>query len=255
MVALPTVTRPAHLAGMRRAGRAAALTLDGACALVKPGVRTADLDRFVRDDTRRRGGVPAQHGYIVDGPPFSGHVCTSVNDVVCHGVPREDCVLRDGDLITLDCTTELDGWHGDTARTVVVGRPSPEAAHLVQVARRALELGIAAVRPWAPLSVIGEAIEPFVVASGCAVVRDYGGHGIGRRMHQPPSIHHHRQRSGIQLVPGLCFTIEPMVVLGSPLLSHDADGWTVRTADGSLAAQFEHSLRVTEDGVEVLTAL
>ena len=239
---------------MRRAGRAAAATLQGALAQVRPGISTLELDAWVARDTARRGGRCAQYGYRVGGRAFPGHLCTSVNEVVCHGIPSAAAVLQEGDIVNLDVTTELDGWHGDTSRTVFVGTPSPEARHVVEVARRALLEGIAQVRPGAPLGDVGRAIQAFVEREGCSVVRDYGGHGIGRAMHSEPWVAHHARRSpGPRLVVGACFTIEPMVCLGRPELVHDADGWTVRTADGSLSAQFEHTLTVTEDGVEILT--
>jgi len=240
--------------GMRRAGRAAAATLASACAAVRPGLSTGDLDRLVADHTQRQGGRSAQHGHRVGARRFPGHVCTSVNDVVCHGVPRDDVVLEEGDIVNIDVTTELGGWHGDTSRTVFVGRPSPEAAHVVQVAQRALRLGIEAARPWRPLHEVGRAIERFVRSQGCSVVTDYGGHGIGARMHQAPHVPHHDVPGGPILTPGMCFTIEPMVCLGRADLVHDPDGWTVRTADGSLSAQFEHTLRVGDDRLEILTA-
>lgn len=239
---------------MRRAGRAAAATLEGAIARVAPGTTTADLDRFVASDTQRRGGRCAQHGYRVGGLVFPGHVCTSLNSVVCHGIPSIQTVLQDGDILNIDVTTELEGWHGDTSRTVFVGTPSAEAAHVVRVAERSLQLGIDAVRPGAPLAAIGRAIEAFVKSEGCSVVRDFGGHGIGRAMHESPHVHHHARRiDGPRMAVGACFTIEPMVCFGSARLRHDADGWTVWTADGSLSAQFEHTICVTETGAEILT--
>ncbi len=173
---------------MRRAGRAAASTLHGALAIARPGTRTSDIDRFVQHDTARRGGRCAQHGHRVGLQVFPGHVCISPNDVVCHGIGSPDVVLHDGDIVNVDVTTQLEGWHGDTSRTVFVGTPSPEARHVVEVAERALALGIAAVRPGAPLAAIGRAIEAFVEREGCSVVQDYAGHGIGRAMHEPPSV-------------------------------------------------------------------
>lgn len=246
-------TRSVDIRGMRRAGRAAADTLAAACARVQPGVTTLALDRFVAADTRRRRGTCAQHGHRVGQNVFPGHLCTSVDDVVCHGVPRDDVVLEAGSLVNLDVTTALRGYHGDTSRTVFVGRPGPEAAHVVQVAERALQLGIEAVRPGRPLHDLGRIIEAFVRSQGCTVVTDYGGHGIGRRMHEAPHVPHHDVPGGPRLVEGLCFTLEPMVCLGRAELVHDPDGWTVRTADGRLSAQVEHTLRVTADGVEILT--
>lgn len=247
------VLNPRQLQGMRRAGRVAARTLAEACERARPGVSTGSIDAFVRDHTREQGARCSQHGHRVGERVFPGHVCTSVDDVVCHGVPRDDVVLEDGQIVNIDVTSELRGWHGDTSRTVFVGRPSPEAAHVVTVAKRALQLGIDAVRPGRPLHDIGRAIEAFVRSQGCSVVTDYGGHGIGRDMHQWPHVPHHDVDGGPVLRPGMCFTIEPMVNLGGPELVHDPDGWTVRTADARLSAQFEHTVAVTSDGVEVLT--
>ena len=247
------VLSPREIRKMRRAGRAAAATRDGACALVGPGVSTQQIDAFVARDTRRRGGRCAQHGYVVDGLRFPAHVCTSVNDVVCHGIPTPNALVE-GDIVNIDVTTELDGFHGDTSRTVVVGEATPEALHVIAVAERALQIGIDQVRPGVTLDAVGTAIEAFVRSEGCSVVRDFGGHGIGRQMHQPPHVHHHHTgRRGPRLEVGACFTIEPMVCLGTAELVHDPDGWTVRTADGQLSAQFEHTVCVTPDGVEVLT--
>jgi methionyl aminopeptidase len=239
---------------MRRAGRAAAATRDGALALAVPGTTTLALDRFVASDTRRRGGRCAQYGYMGDAGPFPAHVCTSVNDVVCHGIPSAGVVLGSGDIVNVDVTTWLDGWHGDTSRTIVIGEGGPEARHVVRVAEEALAIGIAAAGPGVDLHAIGRAIEPFVVGEGCSVVADYGGHGIGRQMHQPPHVHHTARRErGPTLLPGHCLTIEPMVNLGRPEVVHASDGWTVRTVDGSLSAQFEHTILITTTGVEVLT--
>ena len=253
MVALLPLARP-DIPAMRRAGRAAARTLEGALGLVRPGISTAAIDRFVELDTRARGGTCAQKGHRVGRLRFPAHVCTSRNDVVCHGIPSPDDVLRDGDILNVDVTTGLGGFHGDTSRTVLIGAGGPEARHVVAVAERALQLGIEAVRPGAPLHDIGRAIEAFVVSQGCSVVRDYGGHGIGSRMHLPPHVPHYARRDdGPRMVEGACFTIEPMVNLGGPALAHDDDGWTVRTADGSLSARFEHTILVTADGAEVLT--
>lgn len=244
----------AALRKMRRAGRAAAATRDGALALALPGTTTLAIDRFVAEDTAARGGRCSQFGYRVGAQVFPGHVCTSRNDVVCHGVPSDLELLEPGDLLNVDVTTELEGYHGDTSRTVIVGVGSPEAQHLVRVAARALCIGIEQVRPGAPLHAIGAAIQDFVEAEGCSVVEAYGGHGIGHRMHLAPHVPHVRQPSGgPRIVVGACFTIEPMVNLGRPEVIDDDDGWTVRTADGSLSAQFEHTIYVGEDGPEILT--
>ena len=242
---------------MRAAGRAAAETLALACAQVRPGMTTLDIDALVARDTRRKGGRCATFGYRVAGtPPFPGHLCTSPNEVVCHGIPSGRDRLGDGDIVNFDVTTELGGWHGDTSRTVAIGNVSPEARHVIEVAERGLALAIAQVRPGVPLGVIGETIEAFVVTEGCTVVRGLGGHGIGRRMHQAPHVHHHAVSQPTPILrTGMCFTIEPMVCLGSPDVRLLDDGWTVVTADGGLSAQFEHTVCVTEDGVDVLTDL
>lgn len=238
-----------QLKGMRRAGASAARTLAHACAQIRPGLDLGALDQRVRAHTAGEGGTPAQLGY----QGFPASLCVSPNQVVCHGIPRRGQRLAEGDIVNLDVTTCLRGWHGDTSRMVAVGPISPEAQHLIQTTERAMWAGIRAIRVGAPLGVIGDAVERLAQAEGCAVVRDYGGHGIGRRMHLPPHVHHHAGTGGPTLREGMCLTVEPMLVLGSPELRTLEDGWTVVTADGSLAAQFEHTLCVTRDGPEVLT--
>lgn len=243
----------AEIDKMRRAGAAAAATLAEVARRIASGATTADIDRWVREDTAKRGGRPSQLGYH----GFPAAVCTSRNEVVCHGVPRRDVVLADGDIVNVDVTTELDGYHGDTSATLFVGAPSAEARHVVDVARRCLDAGIAVVRPGARLGDVGAAIEELARREGCSVVREYGGHGIGRRMHLPPHVSHVGQRgAGLRLRAGMAFTIEPMVCLGSADVRVLSDGWTVVTRDGSLSAQFEHTVLVTsegEAGAEVLT--
>ncbi len=242
---------PSDLVKLRRAGKAAAATLTRVQRALRPGMTAGDIDRLVRRDTKERGGRPSQLGFH----GFPGAVCVSPNDVVCHGVPTDRVVLGSGDIVNVDVTTELDGWHGDTSRTFVLGRPSPEAAHVVDVAQRAFQAGIAAVRPGGRLGDVGAAIAELVRREGCTVVQEYGGHGIGRQMHLPPHVSHDAVAGeGVRLVPGLTFTIEPMVNLGGPeVVLDEVDGWTVRTADGQLSAQFEHTIVVTEDGAAVLT--
>lgn len=241
---------------LRRAGRVAAATLQHVVGRLRAGVSGAQIDAWVREDTRRRGGRPSQLGYRPswDHPPFPAAVCVSIDDVVCHGVPSRRQTLAEGAIVNVDVTTEIGGFHGDTSRTVVIGEASAEARHVVDVARRCLEAGIRVVRPGARLGDIGAAIEEIATREGCSVVRDFGGHGVGRTMHCDPHVPHHGRRgTGLRLRPGMVFTIEPMINLGSPELELDADGWTVRTRDGSLSAQFEHSVLVTQDGVEILT--
>lgn len=240
----------AERAALRRAGRAAAATLDVVAAALRPGMSTADVDDIVRADTARRGGTPSQLGYH----GFPATVCTSINDVVCHGIPSRAERLRPGDIINVDVTTCLDGFHGDTSRTLQVGEPSAEARHVVDVAERCLRAGIAVVRHGARLGDIGAAIEELARREGCSVVRDFGGHGIGRVMHADPHVSHvGRRGTGPRLVEGMAFTIEPMINLGGAVVRLLDDGWRVVTADGSLSAQFEHTVYVTRDGCEILT--
>jgi methionyl aminopeptidase len=235
---------------MRTAGRLAAETLCAVDEILAPGITTEDIDRFVHEDTLRRGCLPAPLGYR----GFPRSVCTSVNEVVCHGIPDKR-VLAAGDIINVDVTHLYEGYHGDTSATFYIGEPSPAARKVTEVARRCLALGIAEVRPGARLGDIGAAIQEFAEAHGCSVVRDYGGHGIGRGFHEPPTVHHVGQRNqGKRLRPGMTFTIEPMINLGGWEVKLLDDRWTVITADGSLSAQFEHTVLVTDDGVEILTA-
>jgi methionyl aminopeptidase len=241
-----------EIAAMRRAGEAAAATLAFVGERIRAGVATAEIDRWVREHTRRLGGTPSQLGY----QGFPAAVCTSRNAVVCHGIPSATDALVPGDIVNVDVTTCLGGWHGDTSTTFVVGRASPGALHVVDVARRCRDAGIAAVREGARLGDVGAAIEEVARAEGCSVVRDFGGHGIGRRMHMDPHVAHTGVRgAGLRLRAGMALTIEPMVNLGSPEVRVLEDGWTVVTADGSLSAQFEHTVVVTRDGCEVTTAL
>jgi methionyl aminopeptidase len=237
---------------LRRACRSAAETLAVVAAAARPGVTTADLDRLAREDIQRRGSAPSLLGY----QGFPASVCTSLNDVVCHGVPSDDDVIRPGDLLNIDVTSHQRGFHGDTNVTLLFGDVSPEARHVTDVARRCTEAGIAAVRPGAHLGDIGDAIQTLARLEGCSVVHEFGGHGIGRHIHMDPHVPHMGETgAGLQIVPGMAFTVEPMINLGRPETRTDADGWTVRTRDGSLSAQFEHTLLVTEEGVEVLTRL
>jgi methionyl aminopeptidase len=235
---------------MRRAGRIAAETLVEVAELIRPGVTTDEINRFVHDDTIRRGARPAPLNY--HGFPKS--VCTSVNEVVCHGIPGGQR-LKSGDIINVDVTSIFEGFHGDTSATFYVGQPSDEARHVTETARRSLEIGIAVVRDGARLGDIGAAIQEFAEGEGCSVVRAFVGHGIGRRFHEPPQVSHVGTRgSGLRLRAGMCFTIEPMINVGGFEVEVLEDGWTVITRDGSLSAQFEHTLVVTKEGCEVLTA-
>jgi methionyl aminopeptidase len=241
---------PRAVDALRRAGRAAADTLAFVGERLAPGVTTAAIDEWVRAHTADQGGSPSQLGY----KGFPAAVCTSRNDVVCHGIPRRAERLAPGDIVNVDVTTKLDGFHGDTSATFVIGDASPEARHVVDVARRCRDAGVAAVRDGARLGDVGAAIAELAKREGCSVVRDFGGHGIGREMHMAPHVHHVGARgAGMRLRAGMTFTIEPMINLGAADVRILDDGWTVVTADGSLSAQFEHTVLVTKAGCEVLT--
>lgn len=246
------ILSPAQIERMRRAGRAAAETLAFVGARLKPGMSTADIDRLVREDTARRGGRPSQLGYM----GFPAAVCTSRNDVVCHGIPSRREILRSGDIVNVDVTTELDGYHGDTSATFLIGDVSDDARRIADVARRCRDAGIAVVREGARLGDIGAAIEELARAEGVSVVAEIGGHGIGRKMHADPHVAHVGKRGlGLRLKAGMAITIEPMINLGGAAIRELADGWTIVTADGSLSAQWEHTVVVTRDGFELTTEL
>lgn len=234
---------------LREACRMAADTLLLVGDVIKAGMSTDDINRFVHEDTLRRGARPAPLNY--HGFPKS--VCTSINQVVCHGIPGPER-LKDGDIVNVDVTTIYEGFHGDTSATFYIGEPAPDARRVTELARRALDVGIAQVKDGARLGDIGAAIQELAEGEGCSVVRAFVGHGIGRRFHEPPQVAHIGQRgTGMRLKQGMCFTIEPMINLGTYEVDVLDDGWTVVTQDGALSAQFEHTLVVTKDGCEVLT--
>jgi methionyl aminopeptidase len=236
-------------AAMHRAGHLAALTLDMITEHVRPGVTTAALDRLCHDFIVAHGAAPAPLGYR----GFPKSICTSINHVVCHGIPGER-VLEDGDVLNIDATVILDGWHGDSSRMYVVGKPRTRAQLLVDVTYEAMMRGIRAVKPGATLGDIGHAIQSFVEANRFSVVRDFCGHGLGRRFHEPPNVlHFGRPGEGLVLRTGMIFTIEPMVNAGRPEVKVLDDGWTAVTRDRSLSAQFEHTVGVTGTGVEIFT--
>ncbi|HWA81706.1 MAG TPA: type I methionyl aminopeptidase [Acetobacteraceae bacterium] len=243
------IHQPEDFAGMRAAGRLAAETLDMITPYVVPGVTTAEIDRLCHAFILDHDAVPAPLNYR--GYPKS--VCTSINHVVCHGIPG-DRRLIDGDILNIDVTVILNGWHGDTSRMYIVGRPSTRARMLIDVTYAALMEGVAAVRPGATFGDIGHAIQRFVESQRFSVVRDFCGHGIGRRFHEPPNVlHFGRAGEGPVLRPGMFFTIEPMVNAGRPEVKILDDGWTAVTRDRSLSAQFEHMVGVTETGCEIFT--
>ena len=241
---------PREIEKMRVAGRVAAETLAFVGSRLAPGVSTGQIDRWVREDTARRGGVPSQLGYH----GFPAAVCTSRNHVVCHGIPRDDECLEDGDIVNVDVTTRLDGFHGDTSATFRIGDVRPEAKHLVEVARAARDAGISVVREGARLGDVGAAIEEIAKKNGCSVVRELGGHGIGRMMHGDPFVSHVGTRgAGPRLRAGMALTVEPMLNLGGAAIRQLDDDWTIVTADESWSAQFEHTIIVTRDGCEITT--
>jgi methionyl aminopeptidase len=244
-----TIKTLKEVEALRIASQMAAETLLGVGEMIRAGLTTEDLNTFVHEDTLKRGGFPAPLNY--HGFPKS--VCTSVNEVVCHGIPGGR-VLEPGDIVNVDVTTIYNGFFGDTSATFYIGTPSPEARHVTEVSRRSLELGIAEVREGARLEDIGAAIQEFAEGEGCSVVRAFVGHGIGRKFHEPPQVSHVGKRGhGMRLKAGMCFTIEPMINIGGPDVEVLADKWTAITADRSLSAQFEHALVVTKTGCEVLT--
>lgn len=240
---------PEAFAGMRKAGRLTAEALDMLVPMVQPGVTTDAIDRTVFEFAMDQKAFPATlyyHGY-----PRS--CCTSINHVVCHGIPS-DKPLRDGDIVNIDVTLIVDGWHGDASRMYAVGDVPRRAMRLIEVTHESLERGIAVVKPGVTLGAIGEAIQTYAEGERCSVVRDFCGHGLGQLFHDEPNIlHYGRAGEGAVLKPGMFFTIEPMINLGRPHVKILADGWTAVTRDRSLSAQFEHTIGVTETGVEIFT--
>ncbi|BFM39233.1 type I methionyl aminopeptidase [Synechocystis sp. LKSZ1] len=241
---------------MRRAGRLAAKLLDHLAPMVKPGISTQELNDEAERWTKEHGAISAPLGYpgAQNAPPFPKSICTSINEVICHGIPSPERILQDGDIINIDVTPILDGYHGDTSRTFLVGTPSPVAQKLVAVTEECLRLGIAAVKPGGRVGDIGAAIQAYAESHGFSVVRDFVGHGISNIFHTPPQIPHYGTKGkGKKLRPGMVFTIEPMINEGTWEHTLLADGWTAVTKDGKLSAQFEHTVAVTQFGVEILT--
>ena len=248
-----SIKSPQDIENMRVAGRLAAEVLQMIGPYVKPGVTTAELDRICHEHiVQVQHSIPANVGY----KGFPASICTSVNNVICHGIPSPGKVLKEGDILNIDVTVIKDGWHGDTSRMYTVGEPSVKAKRLIDVTRAAMFAGIRAVRPGATLGDIGHAIQKLVEAERFSVVREYCGHGIGRIYHEDPQVLHYGQPgTGLRLEKGMTFTIEPMVNEGARHTRLMPDGWTVVTKDRSLSAQWEHTVAVTDDGVEILTRL
>ena len=242
---------------MRTAGRLAASVLEMIGEHVEPGVTTEDLDRICHDfivDELDCIPAPLNYTFSADQPPFPKSVCTSVNHVVCHGIPSPKKVLKRGDVMNLDVTVIKDGFHGDTSKMFFIGKPSVMAKRLVEVTQECLYEGIRKIRPGAHVGDIGHAIQSLAHANHFSVVREFGGHGIGRRFHDEPQIlHYGKPGNGTRLEPGMTFTIEPMINAGRRHVKLLPDQWTVVTKDHKLSAQWEHTLLVTEDGAEVLT--
>ncbi|MBN9144968.1 methionyl aminopeptidase [Novosphingobium sp. 1748] len=240
---------PAAFEGMRRAGRLAAEILDALTEVVKPGVTTGEIDDIVRQMTLDGGAVPATLGYR----GFAHSCCTSINHVICHGIPG-DKVLKDGDIVNIDVTPLLDGWHGDSSRMYLVGDVPLKARRLVDVTYECLMIGVEMARPGVRLGDIGHAIQRHAEGHRYGVVRDFCGHGVGRLFHDSPEVVHvGTPGTGPELKPGMFFTIEPMINLGKAGVKMLDDGWTAVTRDRSLSAQFEHSIGITEDGCEIFT--
>ena len=240
---------PEAFEGMRRAGQLAAAALDMLTAYVAPGVSTERLDKLAFEFALDHNAMPATLNYR----GYTHSLCTSINHVVCHGIPNAK-PMREGDIVNIDITLILDGWHGDTSRMYPVGTISRKAERLLAVTYEALQRGVAAVKPGNTTGHIGAAIQSYAEAERCSVVRDFCGHGLGRVFHDRPNILHYGVAGeGVELKPGMLFTIEPMINLGRPQVKVLSDGWTAVTRDRSLSAQFEHTIGITADGCEIFT--
>ena len=225
--------------------------LDYVAEHIKAGISTAEIDRWVYDITTKMGGIPAPLNY--QGFPKS--VCTSINDEVCHGIPSEDIILKDGDIINVDCSTELNGYFSDSSRMFCIGEVSEDKRRLVEAAKQALDEGLKQVKPWGFLGDMGQAVNDFIKSKGYSVVREVGGHGIGLEFHEEPWVSYvSKKNTEMLMVPGFIFTIEPMINMGSHEIFTDEDnGWTIYTEDGSPSAQWEIQVLVTEDGYEIIS--
>ena len=245
------IKTPEQIEGIRRSGVVNTGVLDLVEQEICAGMTTADIDKLVYDYTVSHGAIPAPLNY--EGFPKS--VCTSVNEVVCHGIPSEFEVLEEGDIVNVDVSTILDGYYSDASRMFIIGQTTPEKEELVRVTKECLEIGAQAARPWGFLGEVGKAIEHHAKRNGFSVVRDLCGHGVGLEFHEDPEVdHYNTHERGMLLVPGMVFTIEPMINMGTwRVFVDEEDGWTVVTEDEKPSAQWEHTFLVTEDGLEVLT--
>ena len=244
------IKTPEQIAKIKESAKINMAVLDYIGQVIKPGMKASEIDKIVYDMTTQMGGIPAPLNY--EGFPYS--VCTSINDQVCHGFPGEDVVLKEGDIINVDCSTILDGYYSDSSRMYCIGEVSPEAKRLVDVVKECVEKGLQEVKPWGFLGDMGQAVHDHAYANGYTIVREIGGHGVGLKFHEDPWVSYHSKKgTEMLLVPGMIFTIEPMVNMGKEDIVIDPDNdWEVYTADGSLSAQWEIMVLVTEDGAEVL---
>lgn len=245
------IKTPEQIEGIRRSGLINTAVLDLVAREIKAGMSTAEIDKMVYDFTVSHGAIPAPLNY--EGFPKS--VCTSINEVVCHGIPSEDEILEEGDIINVDVSTILDGYYSDASRMFIIGKTSPEKEKLVNVAKECLEIGMKAATPFGFVGDIGNAIEKHAKKNGFSVVRDLCGHGVGLEFHEEPDVEHFgRKGTGMLLVPGMVFTIEPMINMGTyRVFVDEEDDWTVVTEDELPSAQWEHTFLMTENGLEILT--
>lgn len=245
------IKTPEQIEGIRRSGLINTAVLDLVASEIKAGMSTAEIDKMVYDFTVSHGAIPAPLNY--EGFPKS--VCTSINEVVCHGIPSEDEILEEGDIINVDVSTILDGYYSDASRMFIIGKTSPEKEKLVNVAKECLEIGMKAATPFGFVGDIGNAIEKHAKKNGFSVVRDLCGHGVGLEFHEEPDVEHFgRKGTGMLLVPGMVFTIEPMINMGTyRVFVDEEDDWTVVTEDELPSAQWEHTFLMTENGLEILT--
>jgi methionyl aminopeptidase len=241
---------PAQIDGMRKCGKLVRETLDMLDSVIKPGMSTLQINDLVHDYTIKHGAIPAPLNY----KGFPKSVCTSVNNIVCHGIPSKDDILKDGDILNVDITSILGGFYADSNRMYTIGKPSDDAQKLIDVTKECLFIGIEQVKPYQRLNNIGDKIDEHATNHGFSVVRDLCGHGIGLQFHEEPEVVHYAQNEkGIIMLPGMTFTIEPMINAGGWKVKVLKDKWTVVTADNSLSAQWEHTVLVTDTGYEILT--
>ncbi len=248
---LASVYAPKDFKRLRAVGDLVARCFEHITPHIRAGISTGDIDRMVAEFLHANGARSSDLGY----QGYPKNICTSINDVIVHGIPSDDVILKDGDIVNVDLTAEYKGFHGDASRMFTIGQVSPQAQKLVQVCQDALNAAISICAPGVPLSEIGKTIESVVKPHGFSISRDFVGHGIGKVMHDDPQIYHFYDRrwDKVKMVPGLVFTIEPMINTGSAECKIDDDGWTARTVDGGLSAQWEHTIGITEDGATIFT--